>query len=242
MTALHRRKLCLSKISQPLAFHYTHAQLLVIHQCDGAFALASSVVIQSSFLTGRRISFSPCLTRERFDKRTGGIRLIAASMYGRFGHGLFAKSGGCSARSVAQKAIRPLRTVRAHPSGPGAGPGAGPGSIPGRESAGNTVRPAYANRQAFVRGLGTVLAGCSGIYCRQQSRHVSSRRWILPGDSRTKLSTHFQVLACRFIGLTFPGLSSPNHMPHSTRPSWRCWLCRRRCRDGRAGRAGDAAS
>jgi hypothetical protein len=31
-----------------------------------------------------------------------------------------------------------------------------PGGIPGRESAGNIVRPVYANRQAFVRGLGTV--------------------------------------------------------------------------------------
>jgi hypothetical protein len=65
---------------------------------------------------------------------------IAASMYGRFGHGLFAKSGVCNARLVAQKAIRtvPNRTVRTYPSGPG--------QIPGRESAGNIVRPAYANR------------------------------------------------------------------------------------------------
>jgi hypothetical protein len=79
---------------------------------------------------------------------------IAAGMEGRFGHGLFAKSGVCNARSVAQKAIRtvPYRTVRTCPTGPGAGPG----KIPGRESAGNIVRPAYAHRQAFVRGLATV--------------------------------------------------------------------------------------
>ena len=76
-------------------------------------------------------------------------------MEGRFGHGLFAKSGVCNARFVAQKAIRtvPNRTVRTYPSGPGAGPG----EIPGRESAGNIVRPAYVSRQAFVRGLATVL-------------------------------------------------------------------------------------
>ena len=87
-------------------------------------------------------------------------------MEGRFGHGLFAKTGVFNARSVAQKAIRtvPDRTVRTCPTGPatgsgagpGAGPGASPGEIPGRESAGNIVRPAYAHRQAFVSGLATV--------------------------------------------------------------------------------------
>ena len=79
-------------------------------------------------------------------------------MEGRFGHGLFAKTGVFNARSVAQKAIRtvPDRTVRTCPTGPATSPGAGPGEIPGRESAGNIVRPAYAHRQAFVSGLATV--------------------------------------------------------------------------------------
>ena len=45
---------------------------------------------------------------------------VAAGMDGRFGHGLFAKSGVCNARSAAQKAIRtvPDRAVRTYPSGP----------------------------------------------------------------------------------------------------------------------------
>jgi hypothetical protein len=43
---------------------------------------------------------------------------IAVSMYGRFGHGLFAESGVCNARLVAQKRSELSRIVQFEPNLP----------------------------------------------------------------------------------------------------------------------------